>query len=278
MAKVTYSLSASKAPNRNGATKPIRIPAGEDRTYNLTIVDGEGEALDVTGATILVNVRKNTSDGDIVITRQATLVLPYSAGTATLDIVAADTIDLAPASKYIYDVWLTDSDGDRARIIEPSPFTVEPAITDVDGDVTVPVSSSPFAQGLYTLNRVSDGVIAANTFVKSGTTAGRCAQFTTTDDPWSIIGIALDAAAGAGTTVRVVELAGFTTEIKIDGTTSIAVGDHLTASTTTSSATPLSGRATKISVPGIFSAIALEAAAATADLVIDVQYVGFRMR
>ncbi len=65
---------------------------------------------------------------------------------------------------------------------------------------------------------VSDGAIVANTFVKASTaTDDRTSQYLTTDDPFLINGVALDAAAGAGTTIRVARKCGQRVGVKSDG-------------------------------------------------------------
>src|SRR5688500_300926 len=102
MARVTYSIAASVPPNRTGATKPIRVPAGQDTALNLTLVDAAGAAVNLTGCAILLNVRKNSDTGDIVIAREADISDPASDGEATISIVYADTIELSPAARYLY--------------------------------------------------------------------------------------------------------------------------------------------------------------------------------
>lgn len=80
---------------------------------------------------------------------------------------------------------------------------------------TFPQGLSPTARVKY---RVSDGAIAANTFVKfSATTDYRVIQAAVTDTRDNISGVALDAAAGAGTMIRVVEERGQQVDVKTDG-------------------------------------------------------------
>jgi hypothetical protein len=79
---------------------------------------------------------------------------------------------------------------------------------------------------------VADGVIVANTLVKaSSSTDSRVVQLTTADDPALAIGVALDAAAGAGVSIRVVSEF-VPVQIKSDGSGTITRGAMIEVSTT----------------------------------------------
>lgn len=110
--------------------------------------------------------------------------------------------------------------------------------------------------------RVSDSAIVANTLVKGGTTAGRVAQYLTTDVPPQITGVALTVASGSGTTISIVEAQGVQAQIKSDGTTVIAPGDLVEPSPTSD------GRIRKGAINPIGTA--MSSAAAVADTLVDV--------
>jgi hypothetical protein len=114
--------------------------------------------------------------------------------------------------------------------------------------------------------RVSDGVIVANTFVKqSSATADRIVQFLAADDPFLICGIALDGAAGAGTTIRMARKCGQKVSIKSDGVSAIALADIVDVSTTTDGRVTLTAGGAQVST-------ARTAVAATADVLVDITF------
>jgi hypothetical protein len=79
---------------------------------------------------------------------------------------------------------------------------------------------------------MSDGAIAVNTLVKaSAATDNRVVQVATSDDPGLIVGVALDAAAGAGVLIRVVGIF-VPVQIKSDGSGTITRGTLVEMSTT----------------------------------------------
>jgi len=139
-------LIAAVFPATDGGGQSIRIPRGQDTAVDVEAYDEDGP-LDLTGGALVINVRQGSAAGPIVIARQATILLPGTDGRATFDFVAADTILLNPALRYVFDCWFVDADGTRTRVVPQYPFYIEERVTDLSANVTVPVQSPPLAQG-----------------------------------------------------------------------------------------------------------------------------------
>lgn len=71
--------------------------------------------------------------------------------------------------------------------------------------------------------RTANGTIAANTFVKLSSVAGRVEQWTITDEVWQIAGVALDAGS-LGIAIRVAEIRGQSLQLKTDGAAACVAG------------------------------------------------------
>ncbi len=93
-----------------------------------------------------------------------------------------------------------------------------------------------FARGDYvpqTVVRVADGAITQYYLVKESTTTNnRVVVFTTADASNLMTGIAQTAAAGAGSTLKILQLYGIKSNVVSDGTTTITRGDLIQPSTT----------------------------------------------
>ena len=89
----------------------IRVPRGDDKTWNLTFVDEDGNAIDLTGATIFftVKINKADADSDAVIDVDQASHTNAAGGLSSITITNSET-DLKPEN-YFYDFQLVDSGG-----------------------------------------------------------------------------------------------------------------------------------------------------------------------
>lgn len=113
---------------------PMRVWRGDAVTYVLTVTDDEDERVNLTGATIAMQVRtaagatgdptiaKSVGDG-ITLLEQTN---PDTKGQATIELLTTDT-DKAPGLYYL-DVKIT-VDGDPQHVIEPREFTIGAVVT-----------------------------------------------------------------------------------------------------------------------------------------------------
>jgi hypothetical protein len=107
-----------------------RIFCGADYSYGVTLKDGSGTAINLTGATLASQIRKTQSASDILATFSVT-VTNASAGTATLSLTPTQTaaLSVTPVDSYWkHDVLLTRDDGVKIRILEGD-VEVDAAVT-----------------------------------------------------------------------------------------------------------------------------------------------------
>ena len=109
----------------------IEVYQGANRTYRITVVDTDGVAVDLTGATIVFTVRKTVTCEPHII-RKATdtpsegqILSPETDGIAEIYLVPADTGRTLPGD-YKYDLWVDDlaPSSTRQILIEPATFRV----------------------------------------------------------------------------------------------------------------------------------------------------------
>lgn len=114
---------------------PMRVWRGDAVTYLLTVTDDEDARVNLTGATIAMQVRAEAgAAGDPLIAKSTattgiTLLDQDNAdtkGQATIELLTADT-DQAPGLYYL-DVKVT-VDGDPQHVIEPRAFTIGAVVT-----------------------------------------------------------------------------------------------------------------------------------------------------
>ena len=97
------------------ALSNIYIDQGSDFETTISLTDSNGDILDLTGYTVLAQIRKTYGSTTLAGTFTTALV----ANTGQLTLTLADTITAAMGSgRYVYDVLLTDSSGDKTRVLE----------------------------------------------------------------------------------------------------------------------------------------------------------------
>lgn len=113
------------------------ITRGDDSSRIITIVDADGDPLDLTGCTIRFTAKRRRSDAqaEAVISKVTPTQIAINAqtgdtlGTATLTIDAADTASLeAMRIDLAYDVQLTTVAG-KVYTTETGTLTINPDVT-----------------------------------------------------------------------------------------------------------------------------------------------------
>ena len=96
----------------------IVINSNEDftQTFNLES-SSNNSALNLTGYTILAQIRKHSSSSTAV--SFATTSVAPTTGVLKLSLDPSDTTDLKPG-RYVYDIVLTDTSSVKTRVVEGS--------------------------------------------------------------------------------------------------------------------------------------------------------------
>ena len=115
-------------------TSSVEVYKGESKTLQLTILDCERNAVDLTGATLYFTVKGNLNDCKVLFQKtsaQASEILilsPATDGVAEIYISPSDTSAL-DAGDYKYDIWVVLSSGKQVPVIAPSLFKVIQPVT-----------------------------------------------------------------------------------------------------------------------------------------------------
>ena len=110
----------------------ISIDQGADQTLQLTLVDIQGDAKDLTGYTASAQIRKtyNSSDSD-AITFSSQIQSPATDGIVNLTLTNSQTSSMK-AGRYVYDVEISFADSSANTIVErilEGQITVSPSVT-----------------------------------------------------------------------------------------------------------------------------------------------------
>ena len=106
----------------------IEVVRGQSKTLKLTVKDKAGVVVDLTGSTIYFTVKEKLTDPKPLIQKLSTNIAEIEVpnpvdGTANIFIVPDDTRSLG-RGKYVYDLWIVLSTGERNPLIKPSTFEV----------------------------------------------------------------------------------------------------------------------------------------------------------
>lgn len=143
-------------------------------------------------------------------------------------------VQLIDCGDVVIDGFRANTTGEDCKRIEVDDLT--DSVTFIDSVYTLALATATLppcwdvTNGLRSRWRLSQAAIAANTLVKAGATDGRVDQLAVGDNARLAVGVALDAAAGAGELIRVVEEHGQVVEVKTDGAGALAPGAVLTSS------------------------------------------------
>lgn len=111
----------------------VSIIRGTSKTMKLTVKDGRGALVNLTGATIYFTVKKHEKDEHALIQKISTNILQVeipnpSDGVANIYLLPSDTTPLC-AGRYKFDVWVVLSSGERFVVVPPSVFEVQSGVT-----------------------------------------------------------------------------------------------------------------------------------------------------
>ena len=104
--------------NNTAANYNIKCNQSETFQRNLTYKDSNGTAINLTGYTAKLQIRKDfDQDAVVTLTEASGITLGGAAGTIAIEITAAATA-LLERNSYLYDLVLTSSGGIKTRILE----------------------------------------------------------------------------------------------------------------------------------------------------------------
>ena len=103
----------------------IFIDQGADFTTTVTVTDSNGDAVSLVGYSTAAQIRKSYSSSTS--TDFTTSISNASGGEITITLSDTQTAALE-AGRYLYDVLITASGGDKTRVVEGQ-VTVNPSVT-----------------------------------------------------------------------------------------------------------------------------------------------------
>ena len=101
------------------------IDQGADFTTTVTVTDSNGDAVSLAGYSAAAQIRKSYSSSTS--TAFTTSISNASGGEITITLSDTQTAALE-AGRYLYDVLITASGGDKTRVVEGQ-VTVNPSVT-----------------------------------------------------------------------------------------------------------------------------------------------------
>ena len=108
----------------------LRYPLGANATIRLTVVDNSGVAVDLTGCTCALEIKRSPLERVPVIQRKTAVNIP-SLGKNVADFTFVPTdfayVPTGPG-RYMYEVWLTDAASKRSPIVPLSVWLLQAAI------------------------------------------------------------------------------------------------------------------------------------------------------
>lgn len=107
------------------AVSNLYIDQGADFSTTISLTDSNGDVLSLTGYTAIGQIRKTYGSSSIA----ATFGTSLSAASGQITLTLADTVTAGMDSgRYVYDVLITDSSGDKTRILEGQ-ATITPSVS-----------------------------------------------------------------------------------------------------------------------------------------------------
>lgn len=120
-------------PNILAPSNIIRMIQGISRTLELTVVDSEGDPVDLTGARIIMTVKDDITDEFPLIQKDTSVgiaeieIINATAGTARIYLTYNDTQQ--DVGLYVFDVWTQLASGKRYSVIDKSVLEILPSVT-----------------------------------------------------------------------------------------------------------------------------------------------------
>ena len=107
------------------AVSNLYIDQGADFSTTISLTDSNGQILSLTGYSAVGQIRKTYGSSSVSATFGAALTAASGQVTLTLSDVTTASME---AGRYVYDVLITDSSGDKTRILEGQ-ATVTPSVS-----------------------------------------------------------------------------------------------------------------------------------------------------
>ena len=107
------------------AVSNLYIDQGADFSTTISLTDSNGQVLSLTGYTALGQIRKTYGSTTVA----ASFGTALTAATGQITLTLADTVPAGmPSGRYVYDIIITDSSGDKTRILEGQ-ATITPSVS-----------------------------------------------------------------------------------------------------------------------------------------------------
>jgi len=107
------------------AVSNLYIDQGADFSTTVSLTDSNGEILSLTGYSAVGQIRKTFGSSTV----SATFATVLTAATGQITLTLTDSVTAALESgRYVYDILITDSSGDKTRILEGQ-ATVTPSVS-----------------------------------------------------------------------------------------------------------------------------------------------------
>lgn len=114
----------------------LEVIRGTSKTLELEVLNEDDEAVDITGARVILTAKRTLQDPHPLFQKSSTdvtqaLITSPRAGRAEIYIKPADTHNLESNFDYLYDVWVILASGERFAVIPLSILRVQDAVTRV---------------------------------------------------------------------------------------------------------------------------------------------------
>jgi hypothetical protein len=97
----------------------ITIDRGADVAVEVHLINADGSAKNLTNYSVSAKLKLNyNADSDNTFEFNSIIATPPSSGIVTLSLTNAETSQLLPKKRYVYDVELSFEDSDENTIIE----------------------------------------------------------------------------------------------------------------------------------------------------------------
>ena len=103
----------------------LTVDQGSNFLEYIDVTDSSGNPLNLAGYTVAGQIRKTYSSSTVA----ATFGTSLSAATGQITLTLTDTVTGGMSSgRYVYDIIITDSSGDKTRILEGQ-ATITPSVS-----------------------------------------------------------------------------------------------------------------------------------------------------
>lgn len=106
----------------------LSVVRGDDKSYLITITDGDEVAIDITGWTVFFTVKEDIDDLDAVAKIQKDIITHTDPTNGVTTITVTDVDTALDIGNYYYDVQVKRGDGTIVTILS-GVFTIERDIT-----------------------------------------------------------------------------------------------------------------------------------------------------